>query len=60
MEAFYKSINGDIKVLQGKKIVSIGEVTTKTIRDKGMELYLESKEFTAKGVIEVIKGDINV
>ncbi|MBP6322931.1 MAG: uroporphyrinogen-III synthase, partial [Fusobacteriaceae bacterium] len=60
VEAFYKSINGDIKVLQGKKIVSIGEVTTKTIRDKGMELYLESKEFTAKGVIEVIKGDINV
>lgn len=60
VDAFHKSIKGEVELLKDKKIISIGEVTTKTIKEKGMNLYLEAEEFTAKGVINTIKGDKNV
>lgn len=54
VEAFNESIQGDLKLIEDKKIVSIGPVTTKTLNDLGYNVALEAKVFDVDGVIAVI------
>ena len=54
VEAFNESIQGDLKLLEDKKIVSIGPVTTKTLNELGYNVALEAKVFDVDGVIAVI------
>lgn len=54
VEAFNESIQGDLKLLEDKKIVSIGPVTTKTLNELGYKVALEAKVFDVDGVIAVI------
>ncbi|MGL5210277.1 uroporphyrinogen-III C-methyltransferase [Cetobacterium sp.] len=54
VEAFNESIQGDLKLLENKKIVSIGPVTTKTLNELGYNVALEAKVFDVDGVIAVI------
>lgn len=54
VEAFNESIQGDLKLLENKKIVSIGPVTTKTLNELGYDVALEAKVFDVDGVIAVI------
>lgn len=54
VEAFNESIQGDLKLLENKKIVSIGPVTTKTLNELGYDGALEAKVFDVDGVIAVI------
>ncbi|WP_297404775.1 uroporphyrinogen-III C-methyltransferase [uncultured Cetobacterium sp.] len=60
VEAFHESIDGDIKLLEDKKIVSIGPVTTKTLEKLGYKVSLEAKVFDVEGVISIIGDDKNV
>lgn len=54
VEAFNESIQGDLKLLEDKKIVSIGPVTTKTLNELGYNVALEAKVFDVDGVIAVM------
>lgn len=54
VEAFNESIQGDLKLLENKKIVSIGPVTTKTLNELGYDVALEAKVFDVDGIIAVI------
>ena len=54
VEAFNESIQGDLKLLEDKKIVSIGPVTTKNLNELGYNVALEAKVFDVDGVIAVI------
>lgn len=54
VEAFNESIESDLKMVENKKIVSIGPVTTKTLNELGYSVALEAKVFDVDGVIEVI------
>ncbi|MGL5701934.1 MAG: uroporphyrinogen-III synthase, partial [Cetobacterium sp.] len=56
VEAFHESIEGDLSLLDSKKLVSIGPVTTKTMLELGYNVSLEAKVFDVDGVISVI-GD---
>lgn len=42
------------KMFEGKKIASIGPVTTKTIEKYGLEVHIEAKRYTEKGLLEEI------
>jgi len=59
VEAFIQSIEGDLSSFSKTKFVSIGPVTSKTMLKYNMKVALEAKEYTANGVIEAIKGDID-
>lgn len=54
VEAFYESINGDLKVLENKKIASIGPMTSETLRKYGIKVDYEAKKYTAEGLLDVI------
>lgn len=54
VEAFYESINGDLKVLENKKIASIGPMTSETLRRYGIKVDYEAKKYTAEGLLDVI------
>lgn len=56
-EALYESIDGDLSLLQGKKLVSIGPVTSETMRKLGMEVALEAEEYDMDGIAEAIRRD---
>ena len=60
VEAFNESIEGDLEIVKNKKIVSIGPVTTKTLKELGYSVALEAKVFDVEGVISVIGDDTNV
>ncbi|MDO5027917.1 MAG: uroporphyrinogen-III C-methyltransferase [Bacillota bacterium] len=44
--------------LAGAKVVSIGDITSKTIKDQGLDLYGQSKEATIDSLIEFLKEDV--
>ena len=49
------------ELLKGKKLVSIGPVTSKTIEEFGLEVYKEAEVSTINGVIDILLGDkINI
>ncbi|MDY4010952.1 MAG: uroporphyrinogen-III C-methyltransferase [Fusobacterium gastrosuis] len=54
VEAFYESINGVLKVLENKKIASIGPMTSETLRKYGIKVDYEAKKYTAEGLLDVI------
>lgn len=54
VEAFYESIEGDLNLLNNKKIASIGPVTTETLKKYGIKVDYEAQKFTAEGLIEKI------
>lgn len=54
VEAFYESINGDLKVLENKKIASIGPMTSETLRKYEIKVDYEAKKYTAEGLLDMI------
>lgn len=60
VESLHQSLEGDISFLKGKKLVSIGPVTSETMKKLGMEVALEAREYDVQGIFESIKGDRNV
>ncbi len=60
VEAFYESTNGDVDLLKEKKVVSIGPVTTKTLRKFGYSVDIEAKKYNVDGVISAIGDDLDV
>ena len=57
VESFLESINYDVSLIKNKKIVSIGPVTSKKIRDNNLSVYLEAEEFYTEGVIKSLLED---
>ena len=57
VESFLESINYNISLIKNKKIVSIGPVTSKKIRDNNLSVYLEAEEFYTEGVIKALLED---
>lgn len=55
VEALFESIQGDFSLLEGKKLVSIGPVTSDTIRKFGMKVALEAREYDMDGIAEIIR-----
>ncbi len=53
----FVSIVEDINKIKDKKIISIGPVTSNTIRENNLEVYLESKNATIDSMIETIIKD---
>ncbi|MGL5963833.1 MAG: uroporphyrinogen-III C-methyltransferase [Fusobacteriaceae bacterium] len=60
VEALYKSLEGDTSYLKNIKLVSIGPVTSETMKKLGMDVSLEAKEYDVEGIVSVIKGEKNV
>ncbi|MGL6121164.1 MAG: uroporphyrinogen-III synthase, partial [Fusobacteriaceae bacterium] len=60
VESFYKGIKENISLLKDKKIVSIGPVTSETLRSFGIKIDIEAKIYDTDGVISAIKGEKNV
>lgn len=54
VESFYENIEGDLSVLQDKKIASIGPMTSASLKHFGFSVDYEAKEYTAKGLIDTI------
>lgn len=48
--------DGYREILDGIKLVSIGPVTSETIREFGLEVYREAEVSTIDGVVEVLKS----
>lgn len=59
-ESLYQSLEGDMSHLKNKKLVSIGPVTSETMRKLGMEVALEAKDYDVEGIVESMKGEENV
>lgn len=45
------------ELLEGKKLVSIGPITSRTIEEFGLEVYKEAEVSTIQGVMDVLIGD---
>lgn len=60
VEAFDESIKKDLSLLKNKKIVSIGPVTTETLKKLGYTVDIEAKIFDVDGVINAIGDEKNV
>ncbi|MGL4980577.1 MAG: uroporphyrinogen-III C-methyltransferase, partial [Fusobacteriaceae bacterium] len=60
VEALYESLEGDVSYLKDIKLVSIGPVTSETMKKLGMDVSLEAKEYDVEGIVSVIKGEKNV
>lgn len=58
VEAFFESINGDLTLIENKKIASIGPMTSQTLKKYNINIDYEAKKYTADGVIEEILKDI--
>lgn len=57
VESLLESIDYEISLIENKKIVSIGPITSKKITDNNLKVYLEAKEYCADGVIESLIND---
>lgn len=57
VESLLESIDYEISLIENKKIVSIGPITSKKITDNNLKVYLEAKEYCADGVIESLLND---
>lgn len=53
----FVSIVGDLNKIKDKKTISIGPVTSNTIRENNLDIYLESKNATIDSMIETIIKD---
>ena len=57
VESLLESIDYEISLIENKKIVSVGPITSKKITDNNLKVYLEAKEYCADGVIESLLND---
>ena len=57
VESFLESINYNTSLIESKKIVSIGPVTSKKLKDNNLNVHLEADEFYAEGVIKSLLED---
>lgn len=57
VDSLLESIDYEISLIENKKIVSIGPITSKKITDNNLKVYLEAKEYCADGVIESLIND---
>lgn len=57
VEAFNESIENDITLLKDIKIVSIGPVTTNTLKSYGYRNIIEAKKYTEEGIILALESD---
>ncbi len=54
VQSFFERIPGDIILRSHTKIASIGPVTSRRLREKGMEIAVEAQPHTTEGLIEAI------
>lgn len=57
VESLLESIDYEISLVENKKLVSIGPITSKKIVDNNLKVYLQAKEYYSEGVIEVLLKD---
>ena len=57
VESLLESIDYEISLIENKKLVSIGPITSKKIVDNNLKVYLQAKEYYSEGVIEVLLKD---
>lgn len=55
VDAFYKSIDGDIEIVKNKKFASIGPVTSDTMRKYGFSVDYEAAVYDINGILEAVK-----
>ena len=55
VDAFYKSIDGDIEIVKNKKFASIGPVTSDIMRKYGFSVDYEAAVYDINGILEAIK-----
>ncbi|MDU1912406.1 uroporphyrinogen-III C-methyltransferase [Fusobacterium sp.] len=55
VDAFYESIDGDIKAVKDKKFASIGPVTSDTMRKYGFTVDHEAAVYDVNGILEAVK-----
>lgn len=55
VDAFYESIDGDIKAVKDKKFASIGPVTSDTMRKYGFAVDYEAAVYDVNGILEAVK-----
>lgn len=55
VDAFMQSIQNDLEAIKDKRFVSIGPVTSKTMKKYGLNVDYEAKIFDINGIIEAIK-----
>ncbi|WP_206811643.1 uroporphyrinogen-III C-methyltransferase [Paradesulfitobacterium ferrireducens] len=51
---FIKLIEGNISLLDGVKVFSIGPITSQTARELGIEVHREAKQYTIEGLTEAL------
>jgi len=54
---FIKMIDGNLSLLKNVKLVSIGPITSQTLKNFSLNPTLEAKNFTIEGLVEVILED---
>ena len=50
-------LGGDVSLLDGVRIVSIGPVTSATARELGLRVEMEAEEHTVAGVVDALLAD---
>jgi len=55
VDAFYKSIDGDIEAVKNKKFASIGPVTSEAMRKYDFSVDYEATVYDANGILEAVK-----
>lgn len=50
-------IVGDSEMLKGVKLMSIGPITSKTIKDFGLKVYKQAKDYDIAGLLKILKED---
>ena len=55
VDAFYESIDGDVKAIKDKKFASIGPVTSDTMKKYGLSVDYEAAVYDINGILEAVK-----
>lgn len=58
VKSFVNSLENDISFLKSLKIISIGPSTTKTLKNFKINIFSEAVDYTADGVIDVLRKRI--
>jgi uroporphyrinogen III methyltransferase/synthase len=56
---FIQLLEGDLSLLKGVKVFSIGPVTSATAREMGLNVHKEAGQYTIPGLIQVLLEGIN-
>jgi uroporphyrinogen III methyltransferase/synthase len=60
VESFWENLEGDLRGTEECKFVSIGPVTSETMKKYGMRVDLEAKNYDTQGIVDIIRSDFNV